>query len=37
MRVMKIPNVAVGAMVLGFAVAGIMAFSVPKTDRRERA
>jgi hypothetical protein len=27
---MKIPNVAVGAMVLGFAVAGIMAFGFPQ-------
>lgn len=30
MRVMKIPNVAVGAMVLGFAVAGILAFGFPQ-------
>ena len=30
MRVMKIPNVAVGAMVLGFAIAGVMAFGFPQ-------
>lgn len=30
MRAMKIPNVAVGAMVLGFAIVGIFAFGFPQ-------